>query len=46
MVFEITEDPNEEKFEPRIAINPTYFHHVHSNLNKIIKPTKETAEYH
>ena len=39
--FEITEDPNEEKFEPRIAINPTYFHHVHSNLNKIIKPTKE-----
>ena len=39
--FEITEDPDEEKFEPRIAINPTYFHHVHSNLNKIIKPTKE-----
>lgn len=39
--FEITEDPNEEKFEPRIAINPTYFHHVHSNLTKIIRPTKE-----
>jgi len=39
--FEITEDPNEEKFEPRIAINPTYFHQVHSNLSKIIKPTKE-----
>jgi hypothetical protein len=39
--FEITEDPNEEKFEPRIAINPTYFQHVHSNLSKIIKPTKE-----
>lgn len=42
--FEITDDPNEEKFEPRIAINPGYFHRVHSNLNKIIKPTKELQE--
>ena len=39
--FEITDDQSEEKFEPRIAINPQYFQHVHSNLNKIIKPTKE-----
>ena len=37
--FEITDDPNEEKFEPRIAINQ-----VHSNLNRIIKPTKELQE--
>jgi hypothetical protein len=42
--FEITDDPNEEKFEPRIAINPGYFHQVHSNLNRIIKPTKELQE--
>jgi len=39
--FEITDNPNEYKFESRIAINPTYFHQVHSNLAKIIKPTKE-----
>ena len=39
--FEITDDPNEEKFEPRIAINPGYFHRVHSNLSTIIKPTDE-----
>jgi hypothetical protein len=39
--FEITDDPNEEKFEPRIAINPGYFHHVHSNLSTIIKPGDE-----
>jgi hypothetical protein len=39
--FEITDDPNEEKFDHRILINPTYFHRVHSNLNQIIKPTEE-----
>ena len=39
--FEITDDQSEEKFEPRIAINPQYFQHVHSNLNKIIKQTKK-----
>lgn len=42
--FEITTDPNEEKFDARILINPTYFHQVHSNLNKIIKPTQELQE--
>jgi hypothetical protein len=42
--FEITSDPNEEKFKPQIVINPPYFHRVHSNLNKIIKPTKELQE--
>jgi len=39
--FEITDDPHKTKFEPRIAINSGYFQHVHSNLNKIIKPTEE-----
>ena len=39
--FEITDDPNEEKFDHKIFINPTYFHRVHSNLNQIIKPTEE-----
>lgn len=39
--FEITEDPNEEKFDHRIIINPTYFHHIHSNLPQIIKPNEE-----
>jgi len=42
--FEITDDPNEEKFEHRIIINPTYFHHIHSNLPKIIKPNPELEE--
>src|SRR5210317_2242482 len=40
--FEITDDPNEERFEPRIVINPTYYHRVHSNLKDIIKPTKNS----
>ena len=42
--FEITDDPSEEKFEHRIIINPTYFHHIHSNLPKIIKPNPELEE--
>ena len=42
--FEITDDPNEEKFDHRIIINPTYFHHIHSNLPKIIKPNPELEE--
>jgi hypothetical protein len=42
--FEITDDPNEERFEPRIVINPTYYHRVHSNLKDIIKPNKELEE--
>ena len=42
--FEITDDPNEEKFEHRIIINPTYFHHIHSNLQQIIKPNEELQE--
>ena len=40
--FEITSDPNEPKFEATIAINPQYYHMVHSkNLSKIIKPKEE-----
>jgi len=42
--FEITNDPNEEKFDTRILINPTYFHRVHSNLSHIIKPNTELQE--
>ena len=42
--FEITDDPNEEKFEQRIIINPTYFHHIHSNLQQIIKPNAVLEE--
>jgi hypothetical protein len=42
--FEITNDPNEDKFEQKIIINPTYFHHIHSNLPQIIKPNKELRE--
>ena len=42
--FEITDDPNEEKFDHRIIINPTYFHHIHSNLSRIIKPNEELEE--
>ena len=42
--FEITDDLTEEKFDHRIIINPTYFHHVHSNLSRIIKPNKELEE--
>jgi hypothetical protein len=42
--FEITNDPNEDKFEQKIIINPTYFHHIHSNLPQIIKPNKELQE--
>jgi hypothetical protein len=42
--FEITDDPNEEKFDTRILINPTYFHRVHSNLSEIIKPNKDLNE--
>ena len=42
--FEITDDPDEEKFEHRIIINPTYFHHIHSNLPQIIKPNDELQE--
>lgn len=39
--FEVTDDPDEERFEPRIAINPTYYHQVHSNLKDIIRPNEE-----
>ena len=42
--FEITDDPNEEKFDHRILINPTYFHRVHSNLSEIIKPNEDLKE--
>ena len=42
--FEITDDLHEEKFEHRIIINPTYFHHIHSNLSQIIKPNEELEE--
>ena len=42
--FNITDVPNEDKFEPRIIINPMYFHHVHSNLSQIMKPNKELEE--
>lgn len=39
--FEITDDPDDTPFEPRIAINPTYYHQVHSNLKDVIKPNVE-----
>jgi hypothetical protein len=42
--FEITDDLTEEKFDHRIIINPAYFHHVHSNLSRIIKPSEELEE--
>jgi hypothetical protein len=42
--FEITDDPDEEKFGPRVIINPVYFHNVHSNLSQIIKPNQELQE--
>jgi hypothetical protein len=42
--FEITDDPNEERFEPRCVINPQYYHTVHSNLIQIIKPNKNLQE--
>jgi len=42
--FSITDDLNEDKFEHRVVINPTYFHHVHSNLRQIIKPSTELEE--
>src|SRR6056300_434436 len=42
--FEITNDPIEDKFVQKIIINPTYFHHIHSNLPQIIKPNKELRE--
>lgn len=42
--FEITDDPNEEKFEARVLINPTYFQRVHSNLSEIIKPNEELVK--
>ena len=42
--FEITNDPNEEKFDAKVIINPIYFHHVHSNLSQIIKPSAELKE--
>jgi len=42
--FEITDDLTEEKFDHRVIINPTYFHHVHSNLSRIIKPSEELEE--
>lgn len=42
--FEMTDDLTEEKFDHRVIINPTYFHHVHSNLSRIIKPNKELEE--
>jgi len=29
--FEVTDDPNEERFEPRCIVNPQYYHLVHSN---------------
>lgn len=38
--FEITDDPNEDKFYPGLYINIHNFKHIHSNLNKIIKPNK------
>ena len=39
--FEITDDPDDTPFEPRIAINPTYYHQGHSNLKDVIKPNVE-----
>jgi hypothetical protein len=42
--FEISDDPNEEKFKADLFINPYYFKSIHSNLNKIIKPNKELEE--
>lgn len=42
--FEITDDPNEDKFDAKIYINPTYFKYIHCNLNKIIKPNEEVEE--
>jgi hypothetical protein len=42
--FEITDDLTEDKFDHRVIINPTYFHHIHSNLPRIIKPNKELEE--
>jgi hypothetical protein len=42
--FEITDDLTEEKFDHRVIINPIYFHHVHSNLSRIIKPNEELEE--
>lgn len=42
--FEITDDPNEEKFDHRILINPIYFRRVHSNLSEIIKPNEDLKE--
>ena len=42
--FEITNNSNEEKFEARVLINPTYFQRVHSNLSEIIKPNEELVK--
>ena len=42
--FEITDDLTEDKFDHRVIINPAYFHHIHSNLPRIIKPNKELEE--
>jgi hypothetical protein len=42
--FEVTDDPNEERFEPRCIVNPQYYHLVHSNLIQIIKPNKDLEE--
>ena len=42
--FEITDDPNEPKFQTQLFINPHYFHEVHSNLKNILRPTQELQE--
>ena len=42
--FEITDDPQEDKFDARVVINPAYFQRVHSNLQHIIKPNSELEE--
>lgn len=40
--FDFTDNSDEPKFDATIAINPQYYHMVHSkNLSKIIKPNEE-----
>lgn len=39
--FEITDKEDDERFEPRLYINPFFFHKIHVKLPEIIKPNEE-----
>lgn len=40
----ITDDPNEEKVDYNICINPYFFEHVHTNIPHFLEPTSELME--